>query len=224
MTISTVRALSRAMVFTWGAEMRRGDWPSPARWSAALAVAPGPPGGGRARRRLRLRRGLGDDRRGRVGSGNGGTARDDLGGGPVRQALSFPAAGSYVAVPDSASLDDAGMTLEAWVNPSALGRRLADGGLQADGSGMAYALYANNGGARPAGQVNIGGEQNAIGTAQLPMNAWTHLATTYDGSDAAPLRQRHAGREQGPDRARSRRRPRRCGSAATRSGASTSRA
>ena len=35
--------------------------------------------------------------------------------------------------------------------------------------GMAYALYANNGAARPTGQVNIGGEQNALGLAQLPL-------------------------------------------------------
>ena len=35
--------------------------------------------------------------------------------------------------------------------------------------------------ARP-GRCNIGGEQNAIGAAQLPVNAWSHLATTYDGA------------------------------------------
>jgi hypothetical protein len=31
------------------------------------------------------------------------------------------------------------------------------------------------------GQVNIGGEQNAVGSAALPLNAWSHLAATYDG-------------------------------------------
>ena len=36
--------------------------------------------------------------------------------------------------------------------------------------------------ARPTGQVNIGGEQNALGVAQLPLNTWTHLAVTYDGA------------------------------------------
>ena len=53
---------------------------------------------------------------------------------------------------------------------------------QTSGAAMGYALYANNGSARPVGQVNIGGEKNAAGTAQLPLNAWTHLATTYDGA------------------------------------------
>ena len=47
---------------------------------------------------------------------------------------------------------------------------------------MAYALYAANGANRPLGQVHIGGEQNAIGPAALPLNAWTHLAATYDGA------------------------------------------
>ncbi|HWL32781.1 MAG TPA: LamG domain-containing protein, partial [Gaiellaceae bacterium] len=35
---------------------------------------------------------------------------------------------------------------------------------------------------RPLGQVDIGGERNAVGSASLPLNAWSHLATTYDGS------------------------------------------
>ena len=28
----------------------------------------------------------------------------------------------------------------------------------------------------------IGSERNATGTSALPLNAWTHLATTYDGA------------------------------------------
>ena len=48
---------------------------------------------------------------------------------------------------------------------------------------MAYALYANNGpGALPAGQLNIGGEQSAVGFTPLLLNTWTHLAVTYDGA------------------------------------------
>jgi glucose/arabinose dehydrogenase len=122
------------------------------------------------------------------GTGNTGTTSSTTWAplGKYSGALSFNGAGSYVTVNDSASLDlTTGMTLEAWVNPAALGtsgtnwRTVA---FKQNTSGMAYALYANNGGARPTGQVNIGGEQNAIGTAQLPLNAWSHLATTYDGA------------------------------------------
>ena len=46
---------------------------------------------------------------------------------------------------------------------------------------MAYSLYAHDG-SRPLGQVGILGEQNATGSAQVPLNAWTHLAATYDGA------------------------------------------
>jgi hypothetical protein len=48
--------------------------------------------------------------------------------------------------------------------------------------GMVYSLYANQDTTRPIGQVNIGGEVNAIGTAALGLNTWSHLAATFDGS------------------------------------------
>jgi hypothetical protein len=48
---------------------------------------------------------------------------------------------------------------------------------------MVYSLYANQDATRPTGQVFVGGlEQSATGTAALPLNAWTHLAVTFDGS------------------------------------------
>jgi hypothetical protein len=49
-------------------------------------------------------------------------------------------------------------------------------------SGMVYSLYANRANGRPVGQVNIGGERNVSGPAPLPLNTWSHLAVTYDGS------------------------------------------
>jgi hypothetical protein len=77
------------------------------------------------------------------------------------------------------------MTLEAWVDPSALGTSGTSWRcvlFKEQTGGMVYALYANDGGARPVGQVNVGGEKNAAGSAQLPLNVWTHLAVTYDGA------------------------------------------
>jgi hypothetical protein len=44
-------------------------------------------------------------------------------------------------------------------------------------------LYANQDATRPLGQVFIGSERNAVGSAALALNAWSHLAATYDGSN-----------------------------------------
>ena len=81
------------------------------------------------------------------------------------------------------------MTLEAWVRPSALGGWRTVVFKERPG-GVVYGLFADQAGARPLGQVFIGSERNATGTAALPLNAWTHLATTYDGAVSPPLRQR----------------------------------
>ena len=106
--------------------------------------------------------------------------------GKFGNALSFDGSTNWVAVNDSNSLDlTAGMTLEAWVNPAAL-----SGGssgwrtviLKQQTSDLVYALYGNTDQNRPSGYVYVGGELDTAGTAQLPLNSWTHLATTYDGS------------------------------------------
>ena len=47
--------------------------------------------------------------------------------------------------------------------------------------GVVYSLYAHQGSV-PVGQVYLGGEQNALGTAAAPVNMWTHLAVTFDGA------------------------------------------
>jgi fibronectin type 3 domain-containing protein len=98
-------------------------------------------------------------------------------------ALSFNGTSNYVQVADSASLDlTTGMTLEAWVRPSALGTAWRTVLFKTQTGGFVYTLYANQDTTRPVGQVNIGGEINAIGSAALGLNAWSHLAATFDGS------------------------------------------
>lgn len=125
----------------------------------------------------------------RSGTGNTGTITGptwDV-NGKFGKALSFDGVNDYVNIADSNSLDfTTGMTLEAWVKPTALGT----GGnawrtvlFKQNGSGMTYALYANQNSGRPVGQVNIGSEKNATGTSQLTLNTWTHLTTTYDGAN-----------------------------------------
>ena len=129
-------------------------------------------------------------------AGSGTTAADSSGKGNVGSvsgpvwsaagrygsALSFDGVNDWVTVADSNSLDlTTGMTLEAWVRPSTLGgwRTVA---FKERTGGVVYGLYADQAGGRPLGEVFIGSERSATGTAALPLNAWSHLATTYDGS------------------------------------------
>jgi glucose/arabinose dehydrogenase len=121
------------------------------------------------------------------GNGNDGTISNATrtAAGKNAGALSFNGTSALVTVPAAPSLDlTTGMTLEAWVNPSALGGSWRTVIFKERTGGMLYSLYANNGSAnRPVGQVFLGGaEQNAVGTAALPLNTWTHLAATYDGT------------------------------------------
>jgi hypothetical protein len=100
-------------------------------------------------------------------------------------ALSFNGTSSRVSVPDAASLDlTTGMTLEAWVNPSALGTAWRTVIMKEQpANNLTYALYGNTDTSRPSAHVyTAGGETILKGTAALALNAWTHLATTFDGS------------------------------------------
>ena len=76
------------------------------------------------------------------------------------------------------------MTLEAWVRPTNLGSSYRTAIMKEQPGSMSYGLYANSSGppTAPIGEVYINGYRDAIGTAQLPLNTWTHLATTYNGN------------------------------------------
>ncbi len=97
-------------------------------------------------------------------------------------ALSFDGVNDRVNVPDATLLDlTNAMTLEAWVYPTALsGWRTVL--MKESPSGLAYVLYAHDDVPRPAGYVRVGSDQAVTGTAALPLNAWTHVALTYDGA------------------------------------------
>jgi len=107
--------------------------------------------------------------------------------GRFGHALSFDGNGDWVTVADDPSLDlSSGMTLEAWVYPTA-----APGGgawqplLLKEGDGIeAYYLYLQSDGAsnQPLAGMYIDDWQDVGGETNLPLNTWTHLAMTYDGS------------------------------------------
>ena len=107
-------------------------------------------------------------------------------------ALSFDGVASIVTVPHSASLAlTTGMTLEAWVNPTANAGTAPNDGwrtviLKERGTnGLAYALYGNDGNSnpsRPAGYVNSGFDKEATAGPQLPVGVWSHIAVTYDNT------------------------------------------
>jgi hypothetical protein len=98
-------------------------------------------------------------------------------------ALTFDGLDDWVTVADAASLDlGAGMTLEAWVNPTALGSSWRTAVIKEAPGALAYALYASEGTGRASGHANTGSESDVRSPAAVPVNSWTHLATTYDGT------------------------------------------
>ena len=120
-----------------------------------------------------------------TGNGNTGTL-----GGPVwaqsgkyGSALTFDGTNDWVTVADAPELDLAtGVTLEAWVRPTA-GSGWKTVLLKENGSTLAYALYSSASSGLPMAIVYTNGVQQKLsGPSTLPVNAWTHLAATYDGA------------------------------------------
>jgi hypothetical protein len=111
-------------------------------------------------------------------SGAAWTASGRFGG-----ALRFDGVDDSVSVPDADSLDLArGMTLEAWVKPSALGSVSRSVILKEQPGDVAYGLYAHTSAGKPVGQSSIGGYEEVFGASALPLDTWSHLAMTYDGA------------------------------------------
>ena len=117
------------------------------------------------------------------GSGNAGVVSGATWApGRFGQALTFDSAGDWVTVPDAASLDlTTGMTLEAWVNPSLLS--LWRSVLMKEAPNyFVYSLYVNPNASGHAEAVIGGTSAIASGGPILPLDTWSHLASTYDGS------------------------------------------
>jgi hypothetical protein len=98
-------------------------------------------------------------------------------------ALSFNGTSNWVTVPDADVLDlTTGMTMEAWVRPTATGALWRTVMLKEQPGSLIYALYAGDATGRPAMDVFTTADLGFSGTAATPLNAWTHLAATYDGT------------------------------------------
>jgi dUTPase len=103
--------------------------------------------------------------------------------GRIGSALTFDGVNDWVTVPDAASLDLTNRaTLEAWVYPTALGGIWRTAVLKEQPGQLVYALYANNDVSRPSGHLYTTGDLFTNGTAALPLNTWSHLAMTWDGT------------------------------------------
>jgi hypothetical protein len=100
-------------------------------------------------------------------------------------ALSFDGVNDWVTITDSDDLDlTTGMTLEAWVRPMAA-NNWETVILKERMGGLAYALYGGSPSGPPASYVTRSGTSDDVGadgTFSLPLNAWSHLAATYDGA------------------------------------------
>ncbi|PYN84021.1 MAG: hypothetical protein DMD96_00005 [Candidatus Rokuibacteriota bacterium] len=124
-------------------------------------------------------------------SGNNNTAT--LGGGVAwtsqgrfGNALVFNGA-DFVSLPAAAALDlTTAMTLEAWVYPTATSGTWSTILLKEQPGALVYALYAASPTNQPSTVFNTAttasGERIVAGAAPLPLNAWSHLVATYDGT------------------------------------------
>jgi hypothetical protein len=103
-------------------------------------------------------------------------------GGRYGSALSFNGSTSLVTIPDSPSLHLAnGVTLEAWINSSATPAGWQAVLFKEMPADSAYFLYRSGYGAAPVSGVFTTAEQQVQGVNGPALNAWTHLAFTYDG-------------------------------------------
>jgi hypothetical protein len=112
--------------------------------------------------------------------------------GKYGNALSFNGTNAWVTINDANDLDlTTGMTLEAWVRPTATpsfwAAAIAKEQPNDPANNVAYALYTADGASNPPSIHGLfgsgaGADKFAVGTSVLTLNTWTHLAGTYDGT------------------------------------------
>ncbi|MGH2969280.1 MAG: LamG-like jellyroll fold domain-containing protein, partial [Solirubrobacteraceae bacterium] len=116
---------------------------------------------------------------GNDGTIDGATRVDN---GVFGRALSFESSGDIVSAPEDSSLHvGSGMTLEAWVKPTAATdwRTVI---FRESAGGLDYALYSNTPDDVPHAHLGNNGESGADGQHDVDPGQWTHLSATYDGN------------------------------------------
>jgi chitodextrinase len=117
------------------------------------------------------------------GHGNTGTITNATwtAAGKYGNALAFDGATSRVTINDSPSLHlTNGMTLEAWINPSALLSGWDD--IIYRGNDDYYLILFNGAPVAGVTTANLSSSSNTFGPSVLPLNTWTHIAQTFDGT------------------------------------------
>lgn len=120
------------------------------------------------------------------GNGHVGTLNSGVNfysGGRYNGAAQFNGTTGMITIADAPDLRFSNtMTLEAWVKPTSLNgwRSIL---LKEKPNWLVYGLYANTNANVPYAEINNGmAGTDARGDTQLPLNAWTHLSATYNGT------------------------------------------
>ena len=102
--------------------------------------------------------------------------------GRFGRALSFDGAGDSVVIANSSGLTPtAGMTISAWVNPSALAawRPVV---AKERAPFPTYGLYASNTSSRATARVGTTADLTTSATSAFGLNTWSHVAMTWNGT------------------------------------------
>jgi YD repeat-containing protein len=121
----------------------------------------------------------------RTGKGHTGTISGATwAAGNTGGALSFNGSSDLVTIADANDLDlTNAMTLEAWVRPASGTADWRTVLMKERPGGLSYVLYSDNAASRPAAYLRLGSTDRPVtGPSDVPANAWTHLAVTYDAS------------------------------------------
>lgn len=116
------------------------------------------------------------------GTMNAGVSRVAGRSAQAGNAAQFNGTSGMITVPDAASLDMVTtITISAWVRPTTGGNWRSLLVKERGTSFLSYALYTNDPTLnRPAAFYFVGAADRSVtGTATLPLNTWTHVATTY---------------------------------------------